>query len=129
MNLRKLIEAIGKAWDAGEIGVPLHYGTMPERAALPAVTFNCISNIPTGAGMSAVPEGVLVQFSVYSDSESVGECIDIRDKLRAAFDNVTLTIDDATLIRGDWQNEVGPVSDPDEGWDCHIDYRFLVQSV
>jgi hypothetical protein len=129
MNLRKLIEAIGTAWDAGEIGVPLHFGTMPERAALPAATMNVISNIPTGAGMSAVPEGVLVQFSVYSDSESVGECIDIRDKLRAAFDNVTLTISGATLVRGDWVNEVGPVSDPDEGWDCHIDYRFVIQSV
>jgi hypothetical protein len=129
MNLRNLIEAIGTAWDAGAIGVPLHFGAMPEGAALPACTMNVISNIPTGAGMSAVPEGVLVQFSVYSDSESVGECIDIRDKLRAAFDNVTLTISGATLVRGDWQNEVGPVSDPDEGWDCHIDYRFVIQSV
>ena len=129
MKQRKLIEAIATAWDAGKIGVPLHYGTVPEKAALPAVTFNVISNIPMHGGMCARPEGVLVQFSVYSDERGVGECMDIRDKLRAAFDDVTLTISGATLVRGDWVNEVGPVHDPDEGWDCHIDYRFLVQSV
>ena len=127
--MRALIEAIADAWDVSAIGVALHYGSIPEGAALPACTMNVISNIPSEPGMCSVPEGVLVQFSVYSDEPSVGECMDLRDKLRAAFDDVTLAIDDAAMVRGDWQNDIGPVADPDEGWDCHIDYRFVIQAV
>lgn len=127
--MRHLIEAIANAWDASSIGVPLHYGSIPEKAALPACTMNVISNIPQYGGMCAVPEGVLVQFSIYSDERGVGECMDIHDRLRAHFDNVSLTISGRRLIHGSWQNDVGPVADPDEGWDCHIDYRFVVQTV
>lgn len=129
MKLRSVIEALAKAWDASSIGVPLHYGELPEGAALPAGTMNVISNVPQYPSMSAVPEGILVQFSLYSDEEGVGECMDLRDSLRAAFDGVSLTVAGGVVVRGDWQNDVGPVADPDKGWDCHIDYRFLIESV
>lgn len=128
MILRDLIEGIASAWD---IATPceLYYGKLPEGAELPAATFNVVSNTPFMPGMYAVPETALIQFSVYSEDDSVAECMDIRDVVRATFDSLSFEVDGATVVRLDWENDVGPMPDPDEGWDCHIDYRFVTQSV
>jgi hypothetical protein len=128
LAMRKLIEAIKTKWNASPIIPALYYGVLPEKAALPACVFLIVSNVPQHGGMTSIPEGVLVQFSAFSKAKGVGECMDLRDAIRAAFDHVTLSISGAVLLRGDWQNEVGPTPDPDIGWDVHIDYRFLVEA-
>lgn len=126
--MRELIEAIAAAWDDAGMSTALYYGTLPEKATLPACTFNIVSNTPMHGGMTTQPEGTLVQFSAFSDADGVAEVMDLHDEIRAAFDDVTLDMEGAGLIRGDWVNTVGPVADPDGGWNVHIDYRFLWES-
>ncbi len=128
MTLRALVESVASAWDVAN-PCELYYGKLPEGAELPAAAFQVVSVNPYEPGMHAVPESALVQFSVYSDDEAVGECMDIRDVIRATFDSLTMDVGGATVVRLDWENDVGPMPDPDEGWDCHIDYRFVTQSV
>lgn len=71
-------------------------------------------------------ENASLQFSIFSEDQSVVEVNDIFEKLTALFDNAALTVADyySVRIRRVSSNRM---KDPEQAWHYLIEYQFLVQ--
>lgn len=127
--MRTLLEAIGTYYITQAIAAEaeLYAYTAPQGRATPYITYTVVSERPEMESFDVMPEGVLLQFSIWSAKAEPDEAIGLRDKLRRAFDDARFSIIGGSLIRCKWE-AANLLQEPDgEGWGYHVDYRILTQ--
>lgn len=113
----------------------LFYGKAPVGTRYPYVVFSSIhdSDDPT---FTEDFTDYLIQFSAFSaESSSSNEIYDIRDAIKALYNEKSLTITGATLVWMYLVNAMGPMDDDsisqdgrDGGWACHLDFDVKIQT-
>ena len=129
--MKNLITAIKASFDASPVPAEvagLFYAPAPEKTAFPFMTFQLVTDTPTWKSFGDTPESALVQFSIWSTSESPTEACTIAVDVREWLDSITLTITGASLISAEWESD-NIIADPDGGFAYHIDYRFNIQKI
>lgn len=100
----------------------IFYQTAPEDAAMPYVVFNIISQTPIH-DFDDTLEDVLVQFSVFDNSEGIATVEDVKDKLLTTFDRASLTFAAKSDIGCLRVAQTGP-DRIEDGWMSTVDYEI-----
>ena len=115
------------------VGGRIFEGKAPERAVLPYCVFFIVHARPDKTFTEDYSD-IIIQFSMFSDSEGVTEITGIYEALQSLFDECTLTITSATLIRMHETNLITGVEDittqsaADRVRHWSADYEILIET-
>jgi len=104
----------------------------PQEAEYPHAVFLHVSGIQADTFKSDVDE-ILIQFSIFSDSQSSVEVHDAMTNLKALFDDVTLSVTGGTVVQfvrqqeGLQKEDVDTPSGAQRVWHYHVDYRVVFE--
>jgi len=123
----------GSLLDA-DIGGRFFKGKADAGTDYPYVIYFGVSDAPDNV-FAKKGESRLLQFSLFSKTPSSSEIEDMRDHLRALYDDCSLTVTGHNITQFSWQNTIPPQKEdvdalPDgttEIWVCHIDYQIDTQ--
>jgi hypothetical protein len=95
-----------------DVGGRIYLDRAPAGVSFPYVVFFIVSNVPEKT-FSEVYENVIVQFSLFSSSQSAIEITYMHSHLKALFDECSMTISGSTLVWMKRTNLVTMVEDMD----------------
>lgn len=131
--MKQLIQAIYDHFDSNVVGHTSLYNTLADDdAVFPYVVMSIIPGAPDDT-FSEQSETGIVQFTIYSDSPSSEEALDIRTSIQTAFDYKPnypdLVMADYILI---WfAREPGTITKMEvkgnQVWQVTIQYSFIIQ--
>lgn len=105
----------------------LYHKRAPQGAAFPYCVFFLIDDVPQYWFADEEAEEALLQFSIFSDSNSATEVLNLYDYLKTLFDGCALTVSGYQHVSfdRDWMRYV---EDPqDTTWQCDVHYRVLIK--
>lgn len=82
---------------SNDVGGRIYLDNAPQEAEFPYVVFFIVSDVPDNV-FAKNGESILIQFSLFSSSESAVEITTMHNDLKALFDDCSLTITSNTLI-------------------------------
>jgi len=103
----------------------LHADSAPQDTAFPFGVWLWLNNM-NELTFNSEGDDASLQFSIFSKSQSVAEVDNAADKLKACFDEATLTITGYHSIRMMRVLE-RRIKDPEEAWHYFAEYRILTQ--
>ncbi len=107
-----------------DVGGRIYLDEARQGAELPYVVVSIVSNVPDDC-FAKDGESVLVQFSLFSDSESVTEIGTMYTDLKALYDDCSLTITGYSLVWMRRQSLVTMYEDGVRHW--VVDYEIIIQ--
>ena len=105
------------------------FGEVPEGTSGNYAVFTPLAMVPE-YDMSSHLELIPIQIAIYTNTAEENEgptvALNLGELFMTWFDNCTLSIGGATLVRIDRESH-NLIQDPDGGWMYQIDYAILVQ--
>jgi hypothetical protein len=130
--LKAIITKISGSALSSAVGGRIYLDQAPEeKPGLPYIVFFIVTSVPEKTFTENF-EDILIQFSIFSNSQSVAEISAIYDALNTLFDECSFTMTSDTLIRMNRENLATMIEEA-EGLDppfvrhWAVDYSILIE--